>query len=308
MDLTLIYTVLFILIIVIGGVIGLIRGGIKMCFRLVGTGLCLIGAFILAQKLGSTIYEKALQDTVHDAVGQAIVQVSDKVSGVTANIVDNTGLGDVADKVDDIANGLSSDVLSKYDINIDLKQIDIMDMLNSLEAETDNDIISSALGMITDNTDILTNIVSDMKKSDKTVVDYLCEDVIDPVGVTVVKIVTFLVLFILLQIIVTILVNLLDKVIGDSMLGGVNRVIGLVIGSVIGLVAAYIVAMGICVLSDMNVKTDYFNRVYVEDSAIGKLLVDFDITKAYAEANTWYSEIVGNMNEKEMEVETVEAR
>lgn len=286
MDVSIVYTLVFIAIIVIGCLVGLLKGGLRMCLRLGGSIICLILSFILAQNIGATIYDNFVKDKIHEAVGSALINVSEQVEGITAEVIDKDDLNNI---VNNTKEGIDK-ALAGFNFNIDESILDLRDLLKRVQADTDNQMLSGALGFLIDNTTMVTDVFKDMKESNKTAEEFICEDIIDPPAITLTKIIVFIILYILLKIVITILVSLLEGLFKNFALNGINRVIGGVIGLVCGVIIAYVVAVIIGLLADMQIQTELFNRQGLENSVIGKALMSFDLNKAYAEANTWFSE------------------
>lgn len=278
MDLSTIYTIIFIGILIVGGLIGVALGGLKMLTRLIGTIVCLALSFLLASNLCTQVYNNLIKDSVHEAVGNALVSIADNVKGVTADIIPEGVIEGAEGVVGDLKNNVG-DSLNKFSFNFDLSNLDIADLLKNLQAKTDNDILKGTLGIVTDNISELGDIISKAKDSKKSLDKYICEDIIDPMGIELTKVILFLILFMILRIIVVFVTSMIDSLFKNTVVGGLNRVIGLAVGLICGIAIAYVVAVGIGLLSDMQMRTDIFSRRSVEESVIGNLLINFDVAK-----------------------------
>ena len=278
MDLSTIYTIIFIGVILIGGIIGVALGGLKMITRLIGTVVCFVLAFLIASNLCIPIYNNLIKEGVHEAVGNALVSVADKVEGITVEAVPEGVVGHVEGIVGDLKDNVG-DVLNNFNFEFNLEELNVKDLLKNMQAETDNDIVKSALGILTDNINGINDIVDKAKKSDKGLDNFICEDIVDPIGIEVTKVIIFLILVILLKVILVFITSLIDGLFKDTVVGGFNRLVGMGLGLVCGIAIAYVIAVGIGLLSDMQIRTDLFNRRYVEESVVGSILINFDIAK-----------------------------
>ena len=259
-----------------------------MLLRLCGTIVSIGLAFVIAQQVGMPVYDNMLKEGVHTAVGNAIVAVAEQVDGVEAEILNK-------DEIEKVIGEIKGDALAEFNFNIKANELDIKDFLKRLQADTDNQMLAGALSLLVDNTDAIGALSEGMLKSTKTVEQYICEDIVDPVASTTTKVIIFVVLSIIIKLILSILINFIESVMAQVGLSGLNRIVGGIIGTAGGLVIAYIVAIGIGLLADMQVQTEYFNRKCLEASPIGNALITFDITKAYTEVDTWYNEVLTNV-------------
>ena len=255
-------------IFMIGLMVGIFRGGIRIAVSLAATIVTLILVFFLSPHVSKAIYnftplDESIEQKVMDGMSSLVASSSLREKGIDEStigaLLEQYGISENALKqagitVDDILNGnVSSADLEKYGIPAGLLDSGISDQEAQDILENQDIPLQTQIAAIenTDIPDIFKELLTENNNSEiygVLGVTTFPEYVAKYLAKTVINIISFLITFIIITIILRAVIFALDIVTQLPVLGWINRLVGAMVGLLIALLMVNILFVGITLL------------------------------------------------------------